>query len=114
MLPPIANQVIQIDTPETKVVHGAVVADWSKPPVGSRTVTGCSVQPAGGSEDRQHRDQLSGRMRLFAPPGVAVGALDRVHVPGYPGQHWRVTGQAQQWSPGFLDHVQYDLATWEG
>lgn len=114
LLPPIANQSIQIIRPQTKTVHGAEVADWSVDPIETVTVHGCSVQPAGGGEDRAHRDQLAGQMRVFAPAGVAVGRLDRVWLPEYPNQQWRVVGGPEVWAAGFLDHTQFVLAAWEG
>jgi hypothetical protein len=100
--------------PATKTVHGATVADWSVDPVETVTVKGCSVQPAGGTEDRGHRDQTGGAIHLFAPAGTAIGSLDRVWLPDYPDQHWRSATQPQVWSAGFLDHVQYQLVAWEG
>ncbi len=115
LLPPsIATQEIQIIRPQTKIVHGAEVPDWSVDPVETVTVHGCSVQPTGGSEDRSHRDQLGGQIHVYAPAGTSVGPLDRVWLPDYPNQFWRVASGALAWSPGFLNHVQFALVAWEG
>lgn len=113
-LPALANQSIQIARPATKTVHGAEVADWSVDPVEVVTVRGCSVQSAGGSEDRNHRDQLGGAIHLFAPPQTSIGPLDRVWLPDYPNLYWRSATEPQVWAPGFLNHVQFSLVVWEG
>lgn len=113
MLPPIAQDVITILRPVTKVDHGSTVADWSQPPAEIVNVPGCSIQPAGGNEDRLHRDSVGAAFTVFAPPGTAVGALDRVLVDVYPSP-LRVSGEPQRWAPGFLDHVVLDLVAWEG
>jgi hypothetical protein len=110
----IANQSIQIARPVTMSVHGSEVADWSQEPAEIVTVLGCSVQPIAGDEDRAHRDQLGARIRLFTPAGVAIGALDRVWLVDHPGESFRAVSEAMTWSPGFLDHVQFLLAAWEG
>ena len=112
-LPPLANQTVTIERPQTIVDHGSVVPDWSVPPAETVTVTGCSVQPAGGGEDRLHRDQVAAQFTLFAPAGVAIGGLDRVLVGGYPNP-LRIAGEPQRWDPGFLNHIEVPLVAWEG
>jgi hypothetical protein len=114
MLPPIAQETITILRPEMKVDHGSQIPDWSVPPRETVNVSGCSVQPAGGNEDRLHRDSIGALFTVFAPPGVAVGALDRVLVDSYP-TPLRIATEGQAWSSGFvLDHVVFDLVAWEG
>ena len=113
-LPALANQTMQIARPQTKVSHGSTVADWSVDPEEVVTVHGCSIQPAGGSEDRDHRDQTGGQVTVFAPLGTDVGPLDRVWLPDYPNRHWRSASQPQVWAAGFLNHVQLALVAWEG
>jgi len=113
MLPPIARDTITILRPATKVIHGSTVADWSQPPQETVTVEGCSVQPGGGNEDRLHRDSIGASFIVYAPPGVAVGALDRVLVDNYPSP-LRTSGEPQRWPHGLLEHVVLNLVDWEG
>lgn len=113
MLPPLANQTITVLRPETTVDHGSVIPDWSKPPRETVNIAGCSVQPAKGSDDLSHRDQLGAVFTVWAPPGSSVGVMDRVLVDNYP-RPLRLAGEAQRWAAGFLDHVVFDLQAWEG
>lgn len=113
-LPAIARDVITILRPVTVIDHGAKVADWTQPPAETITVTGCSVQPAGGSEDRSHRDAISAVFTVWAPLGTEVHALDRVHVDAYDAP-LMITGEPLNWSvQQQLDHVVIDLTEWRG
>jgi hypothetical protein len=112
-LPPLANQTVTIERPVTIQDHGSTVPDWSQPPAESVVVTGCSAQPAGGSEDRLHRDQVGAQFTLFAPSSTVIGGLDRVWVTGYPNP-LRIAAEPARWTPGFLNHTEFALVAWEG
>ena len=94
--------------------HGSTVPDWTQPPSETINVTGCSVQPAAGADDRSHRDSMSAIFTVWAPVGTVVGTFDRVLVDEYDGP-LMITGEPLKWSnKQDLDHVVIDLTAWRG
>jgi len=113
-LPSLARDVMTILRPTMVVDHGASVPDWTQPPRETVNVTGCSVQPAAGADDREHRDSISAVFTVWAPPGTEIGSLDRVLVDEYDGP-LQITGERLTWAvDSKLDHVVFDLTAWRG
>ena len=114
-LPPaLARDVMTILRPQTTIDHGSTVPDWTQPPRETVTVTGCSIQPAAGADDREHRDSISAVFTVWAPVGTVIGSLDRVMVDQYDGP-LQISGEPLIWSVKMsLDHVAFDLQAWRG
>lgn len=96
------------------VERGDVILDWSNP---TRTeYRGCHVQPMAGDEvfvSDGRRNAVVTRWKLFAPPNVVVGALDRVK---YAGTTYELDGAPRAWpsASGRLDHLEAILQLVEG
>lgn len=93
--------------------HGNTVPDWSQPP-DVLPIGGCSVQPAGATEENlQSRDTILREWTVFAPRFADVTATDRVR---WDGIDYEVTGVPAAWdSPtGALSHIQFTIQQWEG
>jgi len=85
--------------------------DWSNPTI--RNVTGCSFQPAVGTDDIRYRQAVGGPAQAFMPPGTDVIPADRI---GRKGKVYEIEGEVQEWaSPsGRLDSLLLNLRIWEG
>lgn len=113
-LPSIARDVMTVLRPVMVSDHGSLVPDWTQPPAETVNVSGCSVQPSTGADDRSHRDSMNAIFTVWAPPGTVVGTYDRVMVDEYSGP-LMITGEPLVWSNKFgLDHVQINLSDWKG
>lgn len=112
-LPSFARQTVTIIRPGSITDHGTQVPDWSAPTL--IPVPGCSVQPATGARNYDHRDAVRADLAVWMPPGTDARGTDHVRVPGYP-RDFEVTGQPGLWaSPtGSAAHVVVNLTVWEG
>jgi hypothetical protein len=88
--------------------YGNKASAWANP--GVVTVTGCRLLPIPGPEVL---DRLTRRWILFAPPGTALVAANRVR---WHGVLYNVSGDVRRWrSPsGRLAHIEADLERVEG
>ena len=109
----IATQSVTIVRPTMVTDHNVSVPDYTLAPAETVTVTGCSVQPGAGGEDRNQRDAIQGDFDVWVPLGVTVGPFDRVLVEGYSG-YLRITGQPEYWAVGRLEHEVLHLSAWKG
>jgi hypothetical protein len=77
--------------------------DWTH--ASQLVITGCSVQPAGGSEYKIGREAVITTWRLYAPAGTDLVAGDRVI---WDEDLYDVDGDPQSWpsATGQLDHVE--------
>lgn len=75
-------------------------------------ISGCSVQPLGGSEQTATGQSAETNMTLYAPAGTDLLATDRV---SYDGRTYAVNGPPKNWpaSTG-LPHVEAELLLTEG
>lgn len=108
-LPTFATQTVTVQRAGLVTDHGAQVPDWTNPTV--HAVTGCSVQPAGGSEDRVNRDAVTTQFTLYAPLDADVRATDRVV---FDGVTFEVDGPPRRWATGVLDHIEANLRVVNG
>lgn len=113
MLPAIASQSITVQRAALKADHGTQVPDWTQPPT-DIPISGCSVQPAKGNEDEQHRTADRADLIVWAPVGADVTAADHIAIDGY-SRPFRVIGEPERWRGiGFLEHTVIRLTVWEG
>lgn len=77
------------------------------------TVSGCSVQPLGGTEMTDRGEMVVTNLTLFAPPGTDITATDRVR---WLGSVYAVNGPPEAWHDraGRQSHVQVQLKLTEG
>jgi hypothetical protein len=111
MLPSFARETVTVLRPEWAADHGALVPDWDD--VDETDLAGCSLQPAAGGEDTDHRDTSDRLGDLFAPGAPDIRATDRI-------QHgdtvYEVVGVPEVWpaSGTALGHVHAKIRRWEG
>lgn len=108
-LPAFATQTITVLRATTITDHGNTVESWTSP--ASHTVTGCSVQPARGDENRTNRDAITTDLIVYAPATADVLDDDRVL---YGGVTYDIDGPVQRWQTGVLDHIKIPLRRTEG
>jgi hypothetical protein len=79
----------------------------------SATVDGCSVQPADSTEVLASADRITTRMRLYAPAGTDLTAVDAVE---HNGTRYEVDGEPMVWASltGTGHHVEAYLRKWTG
>lgn len=58
---------------------------------------GCSVQPAGSSEDTEFGQQVTNRYKLIAPPGFEARGQDVVYIDTYPGRRFHLDTGLTEW-----------------
>lgn len=108
MLPSFAQHTVQVLTAQETGDHGRAVEDWSLEPT-SRTVTGCSFQPAVGQSDDENRTGSQLTAALFMPSGDPITARNRVR---FGGDDYEIVGEPERWD--YVDHVLVRLERWEG
>lgn len=76
-------------------------------------ITGCSVQPLGGTEMTDRGEMTVSNVTLFSPPGTDIIATDRVR---WAGSVYAVDGPPEAWRDraGRPSHVQVQLKLTEG
>ena len=97
--------------PGTKTERGSTVPDWSKPD--TKTISGCSVQPASTSLSQDGRVQgVTDGLTVYAPADADVAAGDRIE---YNGDVYTINGDPLSWpGAGRLAHIQLNLTRWRG
>lgn len=108
-LPSFATQTITVQRAPMVDDHGTDVPDWTDPD--EHDETGCSVQPAPGTEDLIGRDQITTIWTVYAPLAADVLTTDRVV---YQGDTFEVDGPIRRWETGVLDHVEFGLKAADG
>jgi hypothetical protein len=114
MLPPmLATETVVVECPVLVNERGSLIPDWSQPPRSSVSVTGCSVQPNGSTEDTQSRQNVRTSWVVYMPPGGPVGAFDAVRIRGV---LCLIVGQPEHWLDprGQLDHVRVHCVAQDG
>ncbi|SPT53797.1 Uncharacterised protein [Actinomyces bovis] len=111
-LPSWACDTVTIIRPTIVSERGKDRPDYDAP-ASTTIVGGCSVQPAGTSENLSGRQSAVARLTLFLPPEVQVGAHDLVE---WHGARYHATGASQSWkSPtGAVSHSVVTLTQWQG
>lgn len=111
-LPSWAADTVTIIRPSMVSERGKDRPDYNSP-ASTETVGGCSVQPAGTSENLSGRQASLSRLTLYMPAGTEVGAHDMVL---WQGVRYHATGASQAWrSPfGGVSHSIVSLTEWEG
>ena len=89
------------------------VRDWTANTVTSKTISGCSVQPASVSGDLDGREQSTENLTLYAPPDADIVKGDHIE---WGGLTYTIDGQPYVWnSPtGAVSHMVVPLSHWEG
>lgn len=103
-LPAFATQTLTVLRAGTVSDHGTNVPDWTA--ATPHAVTGCSVQPAVGSEDQTNRDAVTITATLYGPADADIVHTDRVQ---YGGVTYEVNGPVRRWASGVLDHIEVSL-----
>jgi hypothetical protein len=106
---PFATQTVTVWRAPTVIDHGNDVDDWDN--ATSRALTGCSVQPGGGNEDRDNRDAITTVWTVYADLGADVTDRDRVEVNGV---RYDIDGPIRRYETGVLDHLEIPLRNVEG
>ena len=107
-----ANDSIIIKRPSTTTSRGTTVYDYTN--TTDTTVTGCSVQPATTSIDRDGRVQaLTDGLTAYIPIGTDVEPQDLV---GYEGLDYKQSGDPRKWkSPtGAVSSIILNLVRYTG
>jgi len=80
--------------------YGNTVPDWATP--SELTITGCSVQPGGGSDQFDNREAITTLYTVWAPLSADVVDTDRVR---FAGTVYAIDGAIEVWVVGtILDH----------
>lgn len=113
MLPSFCNQTVTRIRPATKTVRGSVVPDWDADKVSTKTIGGCSMQPASTSLSTDGRVLgISDRYTLFAPPIADIKAGDRIV---FDSKTYEIDGDVRiQPSVLNLDHIEITLRRYNG
>lgn len=111
MLPSFARDTVTILRASKRTDRGTDALDWSDPT--SLLVSGCSVQPSGGSRDFERDANTDVRWTAYVPPSTDVHVGDRIV---WNGSTYEIDGEPRVWSSptGAVSHVQLDLVRWEG
>lgn len=108
-LPSFATQTITVKRAPLVSDHGSQVRDWTA--TTDRDETGCSVQPAVGSENRINRDAITTIYVVYAPATADVLDTDRVEVFG---TDYDIDGPVRRFLTGVLDHLEIPLKAVSG
>ena len=113
MLPSFCNQTVTRIRPSTKTVRGSVVPDWDENRVSTKTIGGCSVQPASTSLSEDGRVLgISDLYTLFCPPDADIQTGDRIK---FNSKTYEIDGDVRvQPSALNLEHIQITLRRYSG
>jgi len=111
-LPSWANDTVTRTRAGTIEERGTTYQDWTHPE--ERTISGCSMQPAGTSLSQDGRIQgITDGYTCYMPPGSDVLTGDRIR---YNGTVYTINGEPRIWkSPtGRVSNIVLNLERWEG
>ncbi|MBO7529863.1 MAG: hypothetical protein J6T37_08320 [Bacteroidales bacterium] len=113
MLPSFCRTTVTRIRPGTKTLRGSTVPDWSAGNVNTKTISGCSMQPASTSLSEDGRVLgISDLYTLFAPPDADIRAGDRIE---YDGKTYEIDGDVRiQPAAQFLEHIEITLRRYSG
>lgn len=119
MLPSFCRDAVTVWRAPLVAERGTQVRDWSA--AVAHTLTGCSLQPAGGGSGigatrgtlGEQRNGAEVHALLYCPPGSDIEFSDRVE---FAGQTFALIGEPLYWrSPsGRVTHVVCTLTYWRG
>lgn len=113
MLPSFCNQTVTRIRPGTKESRGSTIPDWSEDKISTKSITGCSVQPASTSLSEDGRVLgISDLYTLFAPPDADIQAGDRI---SFDSKVYEIDGDVRvQPAASMLQHIQVTLRCYHG
>ena len=113
MLPSFCRDTITRIRPGSKVSRGSTIPDWSSSEINSKTISGCSMQPASTSLSEDGRVLgISDLYTLFAPPDADIQAGDRIQ---YDNKVYEIDGDVRvQPAANALEHIQVTLRRYHG
>lgn len=113
MLPSFAIQSITRVRPSTKTSRGSTIPDWDPQKVNSKTIGGCSIQPASTSLSQDGRVlAITDGWTAYLPEDADVQAGDHIV---WDGETYEINGAPRKWTgPQRTSHIQLNLVRWEG
>ena len=113
MLPSFCIQEVTRIRPATKTVRGSTVPDWDEDKVSTKTIKGCSVQPASTSLSEDGRVLgISDLYTLFCPSDSDIQAGDRIV---FNSKTYTIDGDVRiQPSALNLEHIEITLRRYNG
>ena len=113
MLPTFCTQEVTRIRPGTKTSRGSTIYDWSPDKVTTKTIKGCSIQPATTSLSQDGRVLgISEQWTAYLPEGSDVQAGDRIQ---FGSKTYTIDGEPRAWTGAFTrSHIQLTLKLWEG
>ena len=112
MLPSFMNMSILRKRASKTTVRGSEVFDWSK--TSDLTITGCLVEPGGGSLSLDGRELgIMQGLTAILPPNSDVVAGDHIE---YDGNTYEIDGEPKVFSlpTGTVTNMQLNLKRWAG
>ena len=113
MLPSFCIQEVKRIRPATKTVRGSIVPDWDENNVSTKTIKGCSMQPATTSLSTDGRVLgISDTYTLFCPPDSDIQAGDHIV---FNSKTYEIDGDVRiQPSVLNLEHIEITLRRYNG
>ena len=113
MLPSFCRDTITRVRPGTTTSRGSTIPDWSTDKISTKTISGCSMQPASTSLSEDGRVLgISDLYTLFAPPDADIQAGDRIV---FNSKTYTIDGDVRvQPAAVCLDHIQITLRRYDG
>ena len=113
MLPSFCRDTITRVRPSTTESRGSTIFDWSPDKVNSKSISGCSMQPASTSLSEDGRVLgISDLYTLFAPPDADIQAGDRIV---FNSKTYTIDGDVRvQPSAMNLEHIEITLRRYNG
>ena len=113
MLPSFCRDTITRIRPGSTVSRGSVIPDWSASEINSKTISGCSMQPASTSLSEDGRVLgISDLYTLFAPPDADIQDGDRIV---FNNKTYTIAGDVRvQPAAVCLDHIEITLRRYDG
>lgn len=113
MLPSFCRDTITRVRPGTTTSRGSTIPDWSTERISTKTISGCSMQPASTSLSEDGRVLgISDLYTLFAPPDADIQDGDRIV---FNNKTYTIDGDVRvQPAAVCLDHIQITLRRYDG
>lgn len=113
MLPTFCRDTVTRIRPSTTTSRGSTIFDWSEDKVSTKSISGCSMQPASTSLSEDGRVLgISDTYTLFAPPDADIKAGDRI---SFDSKVYTIEGDVRvQPSAMNLDHIEITLRRYSG